>query len=223
MFVDVKELSPGGIHRFRQRFAKDGLARLLTPSDPMTNQDTTVGDDSRGGISAPPPAHLRSGRDQSTSSSQNSGSSSSQSRQGPSAPINDASGSEKVALPPGQQETPQYLLLCVNQKSLPVLDHIDCSSFRNDQYLFQQISGRYRTIRDGSAWRIPLLFPAFVCALVGKATAFLKQKTPSWLEWMFQFFRKLSEASLFEMHTGEYVKVCQLAPLISHEKSLLMT
>ncbi|KAF3810140.1 hypothetical protein GCG54_00002592 [Colletotrichum gloeosporioides] len=47
MFLDVKELSPGGIQRFRQRFAKDGLARLLGASYAMTDQDATAGDDSR--------------------------------------------------------------------------------------------------------------------------------------------------------------------------------
>lgn len=208
MFLDVKELSPGGVQRFRQRFAKDGLARLLGVSYAMTDQDMTAGDNPRSGISVPPPVHLRSERGQSTSSTQSPGPSNSPSGKGPSAPVNDTSGSEEVALSPGPQNTPQYLLLCINQKSLPVLDHIYCSSFGNDQYLFQQISGRYRTIREGSAWRIPFLFPAFVCALVGRAMASLRQKTPSWLEWMFQFFRKLSEASLFEMHTGEYVKVC---------------
>lgn len=223
MFLDVKELGPGGIQRFRQRFAKDGLARLLGHSDPMTDQDSTAGKDSRSGISAPPPAHLRAERGQSTSSTQSPGPSNSQSGKGPSAPVNDTSGSEEVALPPGQQDTPQFLLLCVNQKSLPVLNHIDCSSFANDQYLFQQILGRYRTIREGSAWRIPLLFPTFVCALVGRAMASLRQKTPSWLEWMFQFFRKLSEASLFEMHTGEYVKVYQPLPLLDLGTSSLMT
>lgn len=207
MFLDVKELSPGGIRRFRQGFEKDGLARLLNPSNPMTDQDATAGDDSRSGVSAPPPAHLRSERGQFTSSPQIPEPSSFKLGKGPSAPVNDTAESGEVALPPGQRNTPQYLLLCVNEKSLPVLEHIDCSFLRNDQVLFQQISGRYRTIRDKSTWRISLIFPAFVCVLAGRVATFLRHNTPCWFEWVFHFFQGLAEANLYKMSKGDYVQV----------------
>ncbi|KAK0371040.1 hypothetical protein CLIM01_11618 [Colletotrichum limetticola] len=212
MFLDIKELQPGGAQRFRQRLVKDGLARLITPYDSTTAQGSTADQDLQSSVSLPPPAHFRSERSQYSSSRQNSGPNTFSSRPGSSPLPSDTSGSEEVAFCPEEQNTPQYLLLCVNQKSLPVLDHIDCNYFGNDQYLFQHILERYQIIRAGSTWRIPLLFPPLVCEILEKGVTFLRQNTPSWLNWMFQFFQKLSEASLFVMHTGDYVQF-RLVPM----------
>lgn len=204
MFLDIKELKPGGAQRFRQRFVKDGLARLITSNDPTTAQGSTAGQDSQSSVSLPPPVHFRSEGSQSGSSRQSSGPDTFLST-----PMSDISRPEEVAFHSEERNTPQYLLLCVNQKRLPVLEHIDCSYLWNDQYLFQNILESYQTIREESTWRISLLFPQLVCAILNKGVVFLRQNTPSWLDWIFQFFERLSEASLFNMHTGEYVRVCQ--------------
>ncbi|KXH51058.1 hypothetical protein CNYM01_10971 [Colletotrichum nymphaeae SA-01] len=59
MFLDIKELQPGGVQRFRQRLVKDGLARLITPYDSTTAQDSTADQDLQSSVSLPPPAHFR--------------------------------------------------------------------------------------------------------------------------------------------------------------------
>ncbi|KAF4783393.1 hypothetical protein HER10_EVM0009493 [Colletotrichum scovillei] len=213
MFLDIKELKPGGIQLFRQRFMKDGLARLMAPYDPTARgPDSTAVQGPRSSLSPPPPAHLRPERSQSSSSRQSSERGTFSSRPGSPTPASDTSRSDEVAFHQEEQNTPQYLLLCVNQKSLPILDHVDCSSFGNDQYLFQHILQRYQTLREGSTWRISLLFPPLACAILNKGLASLRQNTPSWLDRMFQFFQKLSEASLFNMHTGDYVQF-RLVPM----------
>ncbi|UQC78860.1 uncharacterized protein CLUP02_04339 [Colletotrichum lupini] len=204
---DTKELKPGGVQRFRQRFVKDGLATLITSSDSTTVQNSTADQDSRSGVSLPPPAHSLSERSRSSSSRQNSGSGTFSSRPGSSTPVSETLRSEEVAFHPEEQNPPQYLLLCVNLKSLPVLKHIDCSSFWNDQYLFQHILERYQTIREESTSENLPAFPPLVRAILDKGVVFLRKNTPSWLDWMFKKFQKLSEASLFSMHTGDYVQL----------------
>ncbi|KXH34344.1 hypothetical protein CSIM01_00255 [Colletotrichum simmondsii] len=62
MFLDIKELQSGGVQRFRQRLVKHGLARLITPYDSTTGQDSTADQDPGSSVSLPPPAHFRSER-----------------------------------------------------------------------------------------------------------------------------------------------------------------
>lgn len=215
MFLDVKELRPGGILRFRQQFARDGLANLMHRDDSTTNQDlTTDQGPPQSGLSAPSPAYIRSESGQPTSFHSKTRSYS-QGR-GSSTRVPDVVGSEEMLFDRGGETTPQYLLICVNQKRLPVLDQINCRYSRNDQSLFQHILGRYDSLREEANWRTSLLFPLLVGTVLGKTLAFFRCRTPNCLEWIFLFFQRLFEASLFKIHTGEYVQVYEKSRHIEH-------
>ncbi|KAK1984156.1 hypothetical protein LZ30DRAFT_652214 [Colletotrichum cereale] len=202
MFLDVRELSPGGVGRFRERLARDGLANFAAAQDSTANVPS--------GLSPPPPAHLRSERSQSTASRQSSEleSSSSTTR----LTTSSASSWSDEPVPQEEPSTFQYLLVCVNQKSLPILIHIECSSFENDQYLCQKILENYRMIREGATWKTSFLFPISIGTVMSKVSRFLEEKTPSWLQWISRLFQSVSEISFFKMDSGDFVRF-QLVPV----------
>ncbi|KAK1970766.1 hypothetical protein LY78DRAFT_209724 [Colletotrichum sublineola] len=202
MFLDVREPSPGGIGRFRERFARDGLASFAAAQDSTTDVPS--------GVSPPPAAHLRHERSPSTASNQGSEltSSSSTTR---SSNSSTSSLSDEPSLRE-EPSNPQYLLVCINQKSLPILVHIECSSFENDQYLCREILENYRMIREDATWKTAFLVPLSVANVINGVSKFLEQRTPSWLQWISRLFRSLSDTSLFKMDTGDFVRF-QLVPV----------
>ncbi|KAF9880770.1 hypothetical protein CkaCkLH20_01812 [Colletotrichum karsti] len=200
-FLDVREISPGGLQRFRQRLASHGLSNIIAASAPSEFPD---------GLSPPPSAYLGTARSRSVTS-QNSGLTSSR-RSSLSTQPTSLSWSEDEAPPEDEQTIPQYLLLCVNQKSLPELIHINCRPFHNDQYLCQQILKEYQITRDKSTWRPSLLVHAKLLAVLSGVSSFLEKKTPHCLEWIFRFSRSVSEISFFQMDTGDFVRF-QLVPV----------
>ncbi|KAK2061000.1 hypothetical protein LY76DRAFT_682354 [Colletotrichum caudatum] len=202
MFLDVRELSPGGLGRFRERLARDGLAKF-----PAAQGSTT---DVPSALAPPPAAHLRSERSPSTASLQRSDLESSSFATRP-----PASSTSSWSEEPAPREEPsgfQYLLVCVNQKSLPMLVHIECGSFENDQYLCREILENYRMIREGATWKTSFLVPLSIAAVMNGVSEFLEQRTPGRLRWMSRLFRSLSDISFFQMDSGDFVRF-QLVPV----------
>lgn len=184
--------------RFLERLANDGLAHLTAAQD---------SDHAPNGLSPPPPAHLRPEGSSSGASGQSSDFETSSFRTRSFSSTTNTSWSEEQASEEEEESSLQYILVCINQKSLPVLVHIECSSFENDQYLCQQILEEYRMIRERSTWKTSFLLPLSVSTVFNGASGYLAQKIPSWMEWIPRLFQSLSEISLFKMDTGDFVRV----------------
>jgi hypothetical protein len=146
MYTDIKEIHPGAAHR---------LQSILRQSAAAAAQSST----SQSGPTVPPQAHLSlagDGQDPHTNEQ------TSNSRPLPSSLMNSNAIISATRVPQDQTAVCQYLLLCVNTKKLRTLEHIDVSSFGNDQYLFEAIRDCYEHIRKAHDWKISMLIPAWI-------------------------------------------------------------
>jgi hypothetical protein len=72
---------------------------------------------------------------------------------------NSATSGPKTSNLMGDIRALQYILLCVNTKRLIVLEHIDVTGLKNDQYVFKEIRAVYKLIRERHEWNLSQLFP----------------------------------------------------------------
>lgn len=190
--LDVRELSPGGFQRFRQRLFNSAIAvRTKSHEQPSSTKP-----------GRPPQAHLNpsTGSTQARAEAQHS--------------IPNYQPSQSSQLGNNQSDSiifqthdPHYLLLCVNTKNSTVVVHIDVSSFSSDQYLFQQIRQEYRRIRDEHEWGISKTIPTCVRNALNRISARLP-KLPS-LPSSLRFFSMLSHAlhrtRIHKVSSGDFV------------------
>ncbi|QKX54876.1 uncharacterized protein TRUGW13939_01966 [Talaromyces rugulosus] len=143
-YVDVRELSPGGIERFRQRLIKS-VAAVRSRPQPSPNSNE---------ITLPPKAQLRSSRNGPQPSLP-------QSLHRISSEFANTEAHRNASEPRNLHALgdPQYLLVCVNTKNSTALVHVDVSSIGSDEFLFQNISSGYKSVRRAHEWRFALLVP----------------------------------------------------------------
>jgi hypothetical protein len=109
----------------------------------------------------------------------------------------------------GQDLPPQYLHLCINRKSVPVMSSIEVGCLHNDQYLFQTIYREYRHVRGQYEWRISLLVPSLVRKLSCTVSAPLARFTSFIvrLNSIQQLFHTISQWHLHSVGSGDFVQV----------------
>lgn len=147
MYADVKEIHPGAAQRLQSALRQSAA---VAAGSSAQHQSVTL----RQPGSTPPTSG------QGVNSSQqipNPGVS-------PADSANPYAGSSSTgsSLSPNPTSTPQYVLLCVNTKRLKTLEHIEVTSFDNDQYLFQAIREAYQRIRKAHQWNISMLLPSWI-------------------------------------------------------------
>lgn len=142
-YLDVRELSPGGIERFRRRISAFGIW-MRSPGESPTM------------FLRPPRQALLAPATDVAFQSGNSTHPEAQLSEPPQ--LADHNRTRHAATQPRDSD-PQYLLLCVNTKSSTSLAHIDVRSFTSDQYLFQEIRESYRRIREENEWKISMIIP----------------------------------------------------------------
>lgn len=200
MFLDVKELSLGGVVRFCNGLSKNGATNIVLypPSE-----------DSTAGPSTPLPAYFRPTRNQSDSphraESSSDGMPSSSSGRRPSTPTSTTSWSENDVSIPGLTQGPQYLLMCIKRKGLHTLVQVECSSFKNDQYLFQEILKEYTALREASEWKPSSLLPLWSRSTLKRASTLLQHH--GWVGSILQPLSSLAKIRFYKMSTADFVKV----------------
>jgi hypothetical protein len=125
----VRELSPGGIERFQQRFL-DSIAAAAASA----------------ALEPPPRAHLH------PRTAAGPGDALDQTAQ-----VENNQVSSTVAQ--GPLRDARFLLLCVNTRNLASLVHVDVSSITVDEYLFRNIYKEYRKVREEHEWSVSMMVP----------------------------------------------------------------
>lgn len=194
MFLDLKELRSGGRQRLLQSLVQDTSSVLAHYQATGTAASSVLG--------APPPAHLRTERDESASSSQSSGFRSSSSISRSSTPLSVSTLPDAEGFDDHEEIVSQYLLMCINQKRLPVLRDIECSAFLNDQYLFREVLRTYQTAREESQWKLSFLLPYLLSRWMERF-----ERGCSTYAGCIRFFQSLGEISLYKLYTGTFVQV----------------
>ncbi|KAK3997924.1 hypothetical protein QBC44DRAFT_376363 [Cladorrhinum sp. PSN332] len=165
VYLDVRELSDGGIERLKRRILLS-VAAVKNTAGPGSNGVTTPGQaylGPRGNATHPNinrhGSNLGAARPAQTSPARQSGSSTGGNSQSPGTASNRATNQSP---PQGCAQQLRYLLLCVNTRSLAVLVQPEVSSLTNDQYLFHRISEAYHATRHSHELDIMSLFiPTF--------------------------------------------------------------
>lgn len=154
--MDVKELVPGGIARFQQRFRESTAAAAVERSD----QGNSTGPASTHPV-APPQAHVRSAGQERT---QLAGPLTQHTFDHIPDQLNKRTGgTQGVEMRYTWALNPRYLLLCVNTKRLTTLVHIDLTLVNHDQTLCRQIRHHYQETRQLYEWRLSMLVPKWLC------------------------------------------------------------
>lgn len=153
MFVDVRELRPGGVQSFKNE--------LVTSVTGTWRQALLIGSGARsGGLpTSPPRAYFTIG----------SGPSSTAllpfqgqiGFPGPSGGMTDESDLQRMQNEMADN-TPRYLLLCVNTRNLTKLLHVDLSDIQSDELLFDGIRREYWQSRRYDSWHYGLLMPQWM-------------------------------------------------------------
>lgn len=192
VYLDLRELKPGGIQRFWERLnafivrsghqSPDGVPPTPPPQVHMRSDVPAIQTDS--GAAQPGVQRYRP----------------SQSSQG---------GATVPAITTAQNVEPQFLLLCINTKNSTTLAHVEVGSLTSDQYLFQEVSKAYQKTREGHQWGISMVLPAWLSDLC--------QRTSKWLSrfWllpdspnMFSLLSRVySTARLYRVASGDFVRV----------------
>jgi hypothetical protein len=165
MFVDVNELKPGGVEKFRKQL----VASLSGPQGQIIAES---GADSARLPSMPEQAHVASG-----SSGEVSNITPVPDQTGPMEEPGDSqieSGRQRTVQNGDMGTVLRYLLLCVNTRNLTTLLHVDLRYIQNDQHLFDGIRRRYWEIRQQNSLHYGLLTPQW-----------LADRIPtSWRDWL---------------------------------------
>jgi hypothetical protein len=153
--------------------------------------------------SFPAPARMRSMVSQTFETSHHRGSATS------SLPSSQAASITSLDLSPSSPEKPQFLLVCINTKHTTILEHLDVSSYGNDQHMFKQIRDIYRTVRLENEWRLLLLVPAWLRNLTRSISA----KLPSLpsplnrLDFLPMIWLALSQMNFHTIASADFVRV----------------
>jgi len=153
MFVDIKELKPGGLDRLQRQLATSlagpqgqimagfsGMSAVF----PTIPQRAYATGGSSGGVSNSPTIPDQVGP-------------------------RESHGDVGIELGPQQSvqaddidTIPRYLLLCINTRNLTQLLHVDLRYIGNDQVLFDSIRRRYWEARRRNSWHYGLLTPRWL-------------------------------------------------------------
>lgn len=187
-YLDVKELSPGGVDRFWRTIVNcASVARSRTP-DPIVPCDHP---------NPPAQAHL--------SNVVASAAPKTISRLPNTQAMRTLSQDPNIN-PPGD---PQYLLVCINAKHSTILDHIEVGCQSNDEYMFRQIHDAYHRIRTVNEWRVSLLIPSWLCHLFHGISMRLP-RIPSLLnrlKYLSLLQNVLGQTSLYKIASADFVRV----------------
>ncbi|KAJ6028867.1 hypothetical protein N7540_004443 [Penicillium herquei] len=189
-YLDVRELSAGGLERFRRRLL-NSVAAVGTQSQ---NPPGSIR------LEPPPQAHLNTGLSSNLPI---------QNRvphhlSSPSTQLEDTQAGSATS----QNHDPQFVLLCMNTKNSTVLVHIEVSSLTNDQYFFQQMYQEYRRVREKHEFSFSMIVPLwirnFFCAVSTRLSRLLS------LSRLFHFPSilrpTLPEMRLFKIASGDFVR-----------------
>lgn len=187
-FMDVRELAPGGLARFRH----DLMRACTGGSQPPTSSTGRPSNYP----AQPAPVHLGTG-------------SASGVRPGTGAGLSNAPGtvsavnSTSGAL--GSYPQPvQYLLLCINTRRYRVLRHVPIDPSMNDEKLFESVSKMYSEARKSHEWTLLLLFPGALSALCSQ----LAQRCPSFApKWVRNLFSWEDWPRMEVIHRGVLIRV----------------
>ncbi|KFY67480.1 hypothetical protein V496_01551 [Pseudogymnoascus sp. VKM F-4515 (FW-2607)] len=185
LYVDVRELLPGGIERFRQR--------LLDAASAVRSERQDLGNPTNH-PALPPSAYLPS-----TQNAAGSGESQASSASNPLPEL-----LSRRSTSAQWEQGFQYVLLCINTKRVKTLAHIEVGSFQNDQYLFSNIRETYQQIRRGNEWRFSMLTPALVKRLT--------QRFPVWLAFPTQFAAWADGTRVHTPRSADFIRF-QLVPI----------
>lgn len=123
MYLDVREISVGGVDRFRQR--------ILASSRAVQTQEQTGSVHSR--LQIPPQGHLGN-------ISATLGSRSRYILSDHRPPQSTPRENSLACITSPSDQSSNLLLLCINTKGSMALSHVEVASLTNDQQLFEQIS-----------------------------------------------------------------------------------
>lgn len=190
-YLDIKEQSPGGIQRFRQR---------------LLNSTTAVREKSQEQYSPTRPAHPpRAHLNPSTNPAQ--------ARTEAPQSLPHYRSSQPPQLQNSQSDStifltdnPHYLLLCVNTRNSTALVHIDVSSLTSEQYMFQRICQEYQRIRDEHGWGISKAIPLCIHSASNAISARLPE-LPNFLSFFSRFTHKFSQIRIHKISSGDFVRV----------------
>ncbi|KAL3444255.1 hypothetical protein BJX65DRAFT_311033 [Aspergillus insuetus] len=193
-YIDVKEILPGGLNKFR--------ARLLASVNAV--RDRSQHSASSGTLQAPPQAHL--------SSSPNARfACSSVVRNGTPASYTPQQGrgvtSQLESAAPDPEDN-KFLLLCINTKTSTVLENIEVGSFGNDEFLFRAISQEYRRVREEHEFKIIDIVPLWA----GKLIRNVSRRLPHFVRIPQALRYYVGGISLYKIHSGDFVRF-QLVPI----------
>ncbi|KAK3987391.1 hypothetical protein QBC44DRAFT_121675 [Cladorrhinum sp. PSN332] len=204
VFLDVRELSPGGIRRFKTRLFQSVAAvkaHQANESPSLPRQ--------------PPQAHLSGTIDATAIGGTRASSSQTDNHDEQARAATTPSPSTVMFQAPALPEF-QFLLLCVNIKNLVTsLVHIEVGSFTNDQHLFKAISWEYYCARHKHELDVlSLLIPS---SARKKIQAFLTRLPkpslgPRMQKIMGSLSRTIKSATLHKIASADFVRF-QLVPV----------
>ncbi|KAL3474343.1 hypothetical protein BJX99DRAFT_260451 [Aspergillus californicus] len=199
-YIDVKELSPGGLKRFRQRLLASAAAVRARPQG--------LGGSSQ--PAQPPHAHMNPSP-RPAGVARNEGRQTVSLEQLPLLPYPGESQAVSNVYP---SQDSQYLLLCVNTRKSTVLVHVDLGSVFSDEYLFQQIRQEYQRVREQHEWRIVKAVPSCIRKFFIKVSARLPSfpPLPNFLNYLSVVSHAVRGAHLHKIASGDYVRF-QLIPI----------
>ena len=194
-YVDVKELSDGGIERFRQRLLRSIAAVKTHPSSTPAST-----------LQPPPQAHLSPTSGSNTPSSVPSKAGHGQ-HSGPSQSTQP--GHAQVSGTGPQDPHSRFLLLCISTNNSTTLVHIEIGSLTNDQYLFQKVDEEYRRVRDKHTFGLSRVIPLQVRRFfTGLSTRFHSLTSmPNHLNFGFLSRIAMPELAIFKVSSGDFVRV----------------
>jgi hypothetical protein len=189
IYVDVRELSAGGVDRFRQR--------LLASSRAVQTQEQTGSVPSR--LQTPPQVHLRNVH--ATLGSRSTRYIPSGNRQ------STARDSSQAYLTSPRDQDSKFLLLCINTKDSTALLHVEVASLTNDQQLFERISMEYQRARESSEFRVTSIIPQQLSKFL-KAISAMLPKLPCLPRTVLSAsLRYIHQMRLYRIESGDYVQV----------------
>lgn len=182
--------------RFQHRLF-NSIATIKTRSQSSSSGSTI--------LVPPPQAHLNLSRSSTISSSNAAQHNAQPDRHSRFSQVNDNQAASTIS---GVQ-TSQFLLLCVNTRSLAALVHVEVGPFTTDQYMFQQILQEYQKVRGGHEWNISMACPSWARNILNSISKSLP-RSPSFLacfSWPRLLLSALSEMRLYKIHSGDFVRV----------------
>ncbi|KGO53939.1 hypothetical protein PEX1_041120 [Penicillium expansum] len=194
-YLDVRELSAGGIDRFRQK--------LLASSRAVQAQEQTGSIHNH--LETPAQVHLSNiGETFSRRST----------RYIPIDPYLSQSTQRGNSLVTSASDPDsKFLLLCINTKDSTVLSHVEVASLTNDQHLFEQILIEYKKARENSEFRVTSIIPQ----LLSNFANTISTRIPR-LPYLSKFFslsvilRHVHQMRLYRIESGDFVQF-QLVPI----------